>query len=160
MDITRTFKVIFGIGFPAVGILLIAIGIAVYVSGERARSSGVIATGNVVGVEEWVDPEGSMYAPIVRFTTREGEVVEFTSKTRSRPAEYDPGDVVPVLYSPDAPKEAEIDSAFGRFGAPAILGGVGLVLAVVGAVVAFVVAKILRPGPPVMLDDVVFEADE
>jgi len=160
MDISKTFKVIFGIGFPAIGVLLLGIGIAVFVSGERSRSTGVLTVGNVVGMQEWVDPEGSMYAPIVRFTTTKGEVVEFTSKTRSRPAEYDPGDTVEVLYQPDAPNDAEIDSPFERYFAPTLLGGIGLVLAVVGAVVAFVVSKFLQPGAPVVIDESAFEDDE
>jgi hypothetical protein len=142
----RVFQVLFGGAFPLLGILLLVISFAIYRSNAGARETGVLTTGNVVGMEERYDSDGSMYAPIIRFTTIEGEVVEFTSSTWSRPAAYGPGDTVEVLYQPDDPNGAEVDSAFERYGASAILGLVGLLLAVVGGVVAFVLTRFLFAG--------------
>jgi hypothetical protein len=143
----RVFTGIFGVGFPLVGVVLILIGAYLYMSYERARREGVLTSGTVVGMEEWHDEDGPMYAPVVRFTTTDGQVVEFSSSTRSRPAEYGPGDTVQVLYQPGAPRDAEIDTAFGRYAGPAVLVFVGAVLAVVGAGFAVAVNRMLFAGP-------------
>jgi hypothetical protein len=143
----RIFVTIFGGAFPLIGITLLVVGFFVYRSNQRALETGVLTTGTVVGMQERYDEDGSMYAPIIRFTTIEGETVEFMSSTWTRPAEYGPGDSVEILYQSDAPQNAQIDSAFGRYGAPAILGVVGVFLTLVGALVAFVVNKLLFSGP-------------
>ena len=146
---TRILTAIFGGLFPLIGIVLLVVSFFVYRSHARERETGVLTTGNVVGMTERPDNDGDdeddgpMYAPIIRFTTTKGEVVEFTSSTWSRPPEYEPGEAVQILYQPADPSRAEIESAFHRYGSAAILGGTGLVLAAVGAIVAFVVSKFL-----------------
>jgi hypothetical protein len=144
MGDTRLFTAIFGGVFPLVGVILLVISISIYFSNASAREASVLTTGTVVGMQESYDPEGSWYAPIVRFTTTKGEVVEFTSSTKSRPASYGPGDTVEVIYQPDDPHGAQIDTAFERYGASAILAIVGFGLTVAGVAVAVVVNRFLR----------------
>jgi hypothetical protein len=143
----RVLVAVFGGGFPLIGIILLVIGFFSYRTNQHAIETGVLTTGSVVGMAERYDDDGSMYAPIIRFTTLQGEVVEFTSSTWSRPAEYGPGDSVQILYQPDAPHGAQIDSAFNRYGMAAILGTIGTFFAFVGAVVGFAMSRLLFSGP-------------
>ena len=72
------------------------------------------------------------YRPVVRFITRNGERVEFTSGIGSSPPAYSVGEKVTVLYSPRRPNRAKINSFFELWGISAILGGMGLLFFSVG----------------------------
>ena len=50
------------------------------------------------------------YFPQVKFTTKDGKTVEFTSQVTSRAEQYKPGDPVRVLYRENKPEEAFIGS--------------------------------------------------
>ena len=65
---------------------------------------------------------------MVSFEVR-GESVKFTSKFGSRPAPYDIGDGVDVLYDPKDPRDARIDSFRGLWLGAAIAGSLGLFFA-------------------------------
>jgi hypothetical protein len=143
---TRLYTALFAGVFPFLGIILLAISYFAYRSNERALETGVLTTGVVVGMEERYDSDGTMYAPIVRFTTTQGEVVEFTSSTWRHPAAYESGDTVEILYQPNDPRGAVIDSAFERYGTPAILGFVGLCIAIGGGLAGVLVHKVLAAG--------------
>ncbi|WP_457666053.1 DUF3592 domain-containing protein [Thiolapillus sp.] len=51
-----------------------------------------------------------VYFPQVKFTTKDGNMVEFTSRVTSRAEQYKPGDAVRVLYNENKPEEAYIGS--------------------------------------------------
>ena len=78
MRTNRLLTWLFGGLFPLIGVVLIVIGIWSIWSHDRARQTGVLTTGQVVGIEErrYVsenphdEPDYSMYAPIIRFTCR------------------------------------------------------------------------------------------
>ncbi|WP_456444772.1 DUF3592 domain-containing protein [Thiolapillus sp.] len=61
-----------------------------------------------------------MYFPEVRFTTKEGRTVQFTSSVTSRADHYKPGDKVRVYYQADKPKDAFIGS-FGHLWSVALI---------------------------------------
>jgi hypothetical protein len=70
---------------------------------------------------------GPSYAPVFEFKDAGGRSHRVTNSTSSRPASYDVGEKVGVLYSPQNPDEARIDSFFSLWGGPAIFGSVGLI---------------------------------
>jgi hypothetical protein len=76
-----------------------------------------VAEGTVTGNEVWRtnDPEGSAilrasYHPIVRFTTQNGETLEFTDAAGTQSPSYEVGDPVNVLYDPYDPGQARVRS--------------------------------------------------
>jgi hypothetical protein len=86
-----------------------------------------------------IDLVGSHYRPIVHFTDRHGQEIEFTSSTGSNPPAYSIGQKVEVLYRPNEPQTAAIDSFFSLWGVSVILGGLGGVFFAIGAgIVLFV----------------------
>ena len=66
---------------------------------------------------------GNIYAPVVLFKTERQERVAFTTQIRTDPPMYKPGDVVDVLYLPDNPQVAKINTLFYLW-SPALFSGV------------------------------------
>ncbi|WP_020542408.1 DUF3592 domain-containing protein [Nonomuraea coxensis] len=106
---------------------------------RRFRARGVRVPGMVIGLERSRDPDSKACFPIFRFTTCVGQKVEITSRHgESRPPQ--PGDRVMVLYDPEKPRNARIDSggqdgsAMGRW-----VVGIGLFLITLGVLTAFTI---------------------
>ena len=68
---------------------------------------------------------------VVRYDLR-GDPYQITGNTWSSPLAYAVGDQVQVLYPPGEPRAARIYSWFDFWFIPALLGGVGLLFALVG----------------------------
>jgi hypothetical protein len=138
-----------GLGWHARGMLLAAYGVAVALvlvrPALRARArlkAGVSAQGTVVGAEKRISSTGigtwaptfvpnTLYHYRVRFTTRDGRTVVFTSALGSPDSELELGRPVPVRYHPDHPEQAQVDSPWAWVvpGALGFLGGLGLLVA-------------------------------
>ena len=117
---------------------------------RRDIAAGASADGTVIDLIVERDSDGDdIYYPRVRFMTAAGESVEFTGSVGSRPAAFDIGEAVAVLYDPAKPRNARIDSFFQLWFGPLILGFLGFVFTAVGggAVIAFV-RSINRPSAP------------
>jgi hypothetical protein len=137
------------LGWHARGLLLAAYGVAValilLVPALRTRArlkAGVSAQGTVVGAEKRVSSTGigtwaptfvpnTLYHPRVRFTTRDGRTVVFTSALGSPDSELERGRPVPVRYPPDNPQQAQVDTPWAWVvpAASGFLGGLGLLVA-------------------------------
>jgi hypothetical protein len=50
-----------------------------------------------------------LYRPLVRFRTQDGRTIKFSPSIAMRPAPYQVGDHISVLYEPDRPKQAQIN---------------------------------------------------
>jgi len=73
------------------------------------------------------------YAPIVEYTHPEtGQTIRFTSSASSNPPAFDGGEEVTVLYSPDDPEDARIDSFMSLWMMPLILVVLGGIFLPVG----------------------------
>jgi Protein of unknown function (DUF3592) len=138
-----------GLGWHARGMLLAAYGVAVALVllrpalRTRARlKAGVSAQGTVVGAEKRISSTGigtwaptfvpnTLYHPRVRFTTRDGRTVMFTSALGSPDSGLELGHPVPVRYHPDNPQQAQVDNPWVWIvpGALGSLGGLGLLVA-------------------------------
>jgi hypothetical protein len=138
-----------GLGWHARGMLLAGYGVAVALVlllpalRTRARlKTGVSAQGTVVGVEQRRDSPGiwawpitfvpsTLYYERVRFSTRDGRTVVFTSALGSPDSEPELGRPVPVRYHPDNPEQAQVDTPWAWMvpGALGFLGGLGLLVA-------------------------------
>jgi uncharacterized protein DUF3592 len=138
-----------GLGWHARGLLLAAYGVAVALVllrpalRTRARlKAGVSAQGAVVGAEKRISSTGigtwaptfvpnTLYHQRVRFTTRDGRTVVFTSALGSPDSELELGRPVPVRYHPEDPEQAQVDSLWVWVvpGVLGFLGGLGLLVA-------------------------------
>lgn len=120
--------------FTPVGLLFAGIGSAFYLSDQALEAKGGRATGTVVALNRHRDSEGdTMYQPEVEFRDRNGIQHRFVSSISSSSPGVSRGERVDVIYDPDAPGEAAIDSFTQRFLFPLIFGGIGGLFAVIGA---------------------------
>ena len=123
--------------------ILVAAGVGVFALGAHLGrttylllSTGERAHGTVLFSELVKTLHGSSYYPVVQFTTRHGQAVQFRDKMGSDPPAYREGQAVDVLYFPDGPEtSATIDRGVLNWLAPAILciGGVFLAVVALGA---------------------------
>jgi hypothetical protein len=138
-----------GLGWHARGMLLAAWGVAVVLVllrpalRTRARlKAGVSAQGTVVGAEKRISSTGigtwaptfvpvTLYHRRVRFATRDGRTVVFTSALGSPDSQLELGRPVPVRYPPDHPEQAQVDTPWAWVvpGVLGFLGGLGLLVA-------------------------------
>lgn len=92
--------------------------------------NGVRVEGTVIGLATSQDEDSLTYAPVVRFTSEGGREYTFTGDVYSRPAAYEAGQTVTVLYPPDEPGKARLKGqgntltvVFGIIGSLEILLG-------------------------------------
>jgi hypothetical protein len=96
------------------------------------------ASGTVVELLEVRDNEGSsMWKPVVAFTDDNGHKTRFTDSVSSRPAAYDVGEAVTVLYLPGEPGEAHIKGFSSLWLGTTVLGGLGLAFTAIGGSIVF-----------------------
>ncbi len=70
----------------------------------------------------------SKYHPRVRFQTKKGKTIEFSPGNGSNPPMYEVNDHVSVVYNPDYPNYAAINSFIEIWLGPVIYAGLGLLL--------------------------------
>lgn len=133
--------------FPAIGVLMLAIAVVIWTTRMRFEATAIHADGEVTALvhSSSTDSDGnssSIYCPEVRFLSRDGRTVEFSGSTCTQPASYDVGDSVEVLYPADAPRRARLNGFAERWLGALIVGGIGLVFALVG--LAITVPILLR----------------
>jgi hypothetical protein len=94
------------------------------------------APGTVTALEWNEDSESSGARPVISYDLR-GEPYQMTGNVWSSPPAYTVGDQVQVLYPPDQPKAARLYSWFEFWFVPTLLGSVGLLFALVGGGVGY-----------------------
>lgn len=114
--------------FAAVGVVVLVVGAVVFVRTAQFVAGAERGTGTVIELSRGTNSEGGVtYYPVVRFTTSEGEAIEFVSSTGSSPPFAVPGDRVDVLYDPDDPYNAKLDGFLDLWLLPGgfvVMGGV------------------------------------
>ena len=75
-----------------------------------------------------------MFYPVVRFTTADGNVIEFKSSSGSNnPASESPGDRVDVLYDPSDPNGAQLGGFLYLWLFPIVICAIGAAFIVVAS---------------------------
>ena len=118
--------------FSAIGLGMLVGSFLLYQNTASFLTNAIKAEGVVVNLVASRSSDSTTYRPTVRFKTIEGSMVEFTSSTGSNPASYSRGEKVTVLYLPQQPDEARIDSFFSLWGGATIVGGLGSVFFLIG----------------------------
>ena len=137
-------------------ILLILAGYMLYSSMQfqktALRAEGVVTE---VRYERSSDSKGS-YHPVIAFNTNQNKRIVFESSTGSSSYRGTEGNSIEVLYAADAPENAEINDSLSQWGAPVILGGMGIVFASIGCIPFLIMrvrsrrsARLLQEGVPI-----------
>jgi hypothetical protein len=127
--VSRLFANPVSIYLAIVGTLSLASSLVLLIARVRL-SAGERTTGQIAGYRERMRGragEKRQYMPLVRYQPRIGQIVEFQSRMGTSSKPYQIGEPVPVIYRPDKPAAAEIDTSARLWLAPAALAAIGLV---------------------------------
>lgn len=86
----------------------------------RLETTGVVAPGIVIGLDESTTDGSTTYSPVVEFTAN-GQTYTFESSNASSPPAYQVGETVNVRYDPADPNTAQIDKLTERWLMPVLL---------------------------------------
>lgn len=126
---------VFKYGFTLIGLGLVAIAFSMYSNTHSFLDHAVTTEGTVTQLVRSYSSQNSgssSYFPVIRFFTPDGNLVEFQSSTGSNPPAYSTGELVEVLYRPEAPERARINSFSSLWGATLVVGGIGLAFFLTG----------------------------
>ena len=120
-----------------VGPMLLAISLiwALYTESFLHRSvatTGTIVRNVLVQERRADDSVTSTYAPVFSFSANDGRTYTVTSSSSSSPPEFAVGQQVRVLYVPDNPATAKIDSVLQLWMMPMVLVFLGIICSLVG----------------------------
>src|SRR3974390_1194455 len=119
--------------FLTIGLLTLGIGSWIAAGTLRLQRNGVAAEGHVIRLDR--GSKGARF-PVVEFQTQSGESVTFKSRSGSSPPSFRVGESVPVLYNPNDPQHASINTSWQLWGGAFIAVILGVVFtSIPGAVV-------------------------
>lgn len=90
------------------GLLFFGIGAGLTYHQRTLENQEAQTQGEVTGLIESCDDDGCTYKPVVRFQAQNGQTISFESTYSSSPPEYEIGESVTVIYSPETPEKAVI----------------------------------------------------
>lgn len=125
--------------FSLIGLGLLVASVFVYLNTRNFINSSARAEGTVVAHAPGRSSDGDLtYAPVISFRTPEGQAVEFKSQTSSNSPYPAVGETVEVIYNPQRPSEAEINSFSSLWTLNIILAALGAGFFVIGTTVFMV----------------------
>jgi hypothetical protein len=130
--------------FLVIGLILLAGGARITLRTQSFRRHASAAAGVVVENVWSQDSDSSVYCPKVEFRTESGRSVTFISSVGSRPPAFHEGESVTVLYDPNDPTHAAIDTVMEQWFPSMILCGLGAVGSLIGGGWLFAVARSKR----------------
>lgn len=139
------------------GLIALAIGLGVLYLGQQWRThtqqqiAAMVKTqGAVVEVVSRTklrDGERrTLFYPIVEFRTANGEAIRFENDAGSNPSAYRVGDTVEVLYDPQTPQSAMIDSWMIWLPSTIVMGFGGFIAVIGGLTLLDAIFKLLKIG--------------
>ena len=112
--------------FLLLGLLMSGIAIWVYQDTRAFLNSSIAVSGEVIElIRVSSSDHGTMYRPLVRFQSLEGEWIEISPGSASSPPAYDVGEPVEVFYQAGKPHSAKISGFFSLWGGVFVLGILG-----------------------------------
>jgi hypothetical protein len=108
--LSRTGALLIGLTFTVIGLVVLFIGLFwLNATSERLKRM-IDGTGTVVEVTRRRIGDDINYYPRIEFQTQTGETFQFESNTGGSSTSYRVGDQVPILYNPQMPQDATINS--------------------------------------------------
>jgi hypothetical protein len=124
---------IIGALFLAVGLGMLTGGFFVWRAHATFAAHALHAEGIVVDQATSAGSKGgTLYSPVVEFSTSDGRQIRVTGSVSSSSPSYARGDHVAVLYDPANPEQARLDSFTEAWFATLIMAGLGSVFALIG----------------------------
>lgn len=122
--------------FALIGLGLLIVSVFVFLNTRNFINSSAKAQGTVIAHAQVRSSKGDItYAPVISFRTQDGRTVEFKSGTSSTAASPPVGQTVEVLYNPQTPEDAEINSFSSLWTLNIILAALGAGFFTVGTTV-------------------------
>lgn len=117
--------------FCAGGAVLIYFGYGEYADSREFAGGAETAEGDVTGFEVYDDPASlserdNIYYAMIRYTTEDGREIIFRGPSKHGLVKLKQGDSVRVLYYPEEPKNARVDSFMGLWFVATMLIGLGV----------------------------------
>ncbi len=134
------------VGNLFMGIGLTMIGIAAYLvySHQQFEKRALVVTGTVVAYHSHISYDDNssttMYAPEFEYLVK-GKTYNYVTSSSSSFKSYALGDEVEVMVDPDNPEEVLVNTFMEKWFLPVLLGGMGLVFAGMGYVVARILGR-------------------
>ncbi|OAI53372.1 hypothetical protein AYO44_16030 [Planctomycetaceae bacterium SCGC AG-212-F19] len=117
------------LGFVVVGIPF-SVGVVTTVSAIQESADTQLTQGTVVAFEGGNSARGPVSKPVVEYHVA-GQTYRFTGRVATNMPIHAVGDQVAVLYKPNEPGTAFIDSFFDRWLGPLLFTGVGFLFLVI-----------------------------
>lgn len=135
----KKIKIIAGIA-ATVGIVLIVIAAVLFINAKNFQAKAVAVEGLVTELREMSNTTNQpgqirafTYAPVIKYTTKEGQEFTYCSNNSSNPPAYAVGEKVQIYYDPSNPADAAMAGISGMLGS-IICGGIGIVFLLFGGV--------------------------
>lgn len=132
--------------FLGVGLAFAALGFQQLAEARRFARGACRAPGVVVDMQarraafrsrrrwRWRPSEDVLFFPVVRFRPPGGKEVTFQSATGTNPPQFRAGRQVSVIYDPQNPSTARVESFLSSTAFPVFMAALGLIFAALGAV--------------------------
>lgn len=138
-------KKIFAV-FGIIGCLLLMVAVFLIIKQSAFVNHSQKTTGTVIGnaVSYSNDSNGNSsryYHAVVVFADQSGQAIKFQSTLGSGSPSYQVGETVEVLYDPDKPNDAEINSFISIWLGAIIVSILGVIFSLVGFIYLIVVRK-------------------
>lgn len=114
-------------GWRRIALVILGIGALIAVGGVVLGLSSLrhlLLGERADGVVTEILREGDLYVPVVRFRLPDGDAVEVKERGAGAP-DFSVGDHVVVLYFPNRPRDARIDTSEGLWLVPVVVTGLG-----------------------------------
>jgi len=130
---------IFGSIFAGIGSIFLITGIIIGVNTRSFFGKSISTEGTVIDLERHTsrDSKGrssTAYYPVIKFTANSGKSIEFEANSGSNPPAYTQGQKVEILYNPQEPESATINSWLDLWFLPAMFTGMGSLFVVIGGI--------------------------
>ncbi|OUL27776.1 hypothetical protein BV378_08385 [Nostoc sp. RF31YmG] len=134
------FFLVFGSIFAGIGSIFAVTGAIFVINTHSFVGTAESIQGTVIDLKlrSSTDSKGrssSVYYPVVKFTPSSGEPTIFESSTGSKPPAFSKGQQVEVLYNPQKPNSAMINSWLELWFLPVMFTGMGSIFVLIGGVV-------------------------
>ena len=124
--------------FGSIALVLAVVAIYLFVDTWRFTSNAGRAEGTVANVVWGIRTRLPAAYPVIRFQAPSG-VIEFKARTGTSPPRFQVGDKVAILYRPEDPRDARIDSFVDLYLTATIFGFLAGVFGGVAAMVFVIV---------------------
>jgi hypothetical protein len=141
--VDRTAKVI-GTLMVLAAVVAILVGTLCLIKTRQFLAKAAKADGKIVELERKDSGDGVTYSPVFSFTDTSSTQHTVRSSLSSNPPHYAIEEKVSVLYDPQDPQKARIDSFVNLYFVPLVMGIIGAMNLLVGLLLVFVVPVFTR----------------